>query len=124
MSFCIVVALFDMKSIAHMISHLRILQWSDSAALDVIHHILSNLRPDASCLFVGSYRSNKVSSDHAIFGLMHDLEAGKVTTQKLMLEGIKCEDLNTLISDALCVFPRNTRRLSTLVHEKTEGSKS
>ena len=55
---------------------------------------------------------------------MNDLEAGKVTTQKLMLEGIKCEDLNTLISDAMCVFPRNTRRLSTLVHEKTEGSKS
>ena len=75
-------------------------------------------------VIIDEVHSNKVSSDHAIFSLMHDLEAGKVTTQKLMLEGIKCEDLNTLISDALCVFPRNTRRLSTLVHEKTEGSKS
>lgn len=113
-----------MKSVAHMISHLRILQWSDSAALDVIHHILSNLGPDASCLFVGSYRSNEVSSDHAIFGLMKDLEASKVSTQKLMLEGVKYEDMNTLISDALCTFPRTTWRLTNIIYEKTQGSKS
>ena len=96
MSFCIVV-IIDMKSVAHLPPHLRILQWSDSAALDVIHHILSNLGPDASCLFVGSYRSNEVSSDHPIFSLMKDLEASKVSTQKLMLEGVKYEDMNTQI---------------------------
>jgi len=99
------------------------LKWSDSTVLDVIHDILSE-ETDARCFFVGSYRSNEVSSEHAIFGLMKDLETSKVTTQKLILDGIKIEDVNTLISDALCAFPRTTRRLSTIIHEKTQGSKS
>eukprot|EP00985_Skeletonema_marinoi_P021582 scaffold13325_cov112-Skeletonema_marinoi.AAC.1 len=97
------------------------LKWSDSTVLDVIHDILSE-ETDARCFFVGSYRSNEVSSEHAIFGLMKDLETSKVTTQKLILDGIKIEDVNTLISDALCAFPRTTRRLSTIIHEKTQGN--
>ena len=99
------------------------LKWSDSTVLDVIHDILSE-KTDARCFFVGSYRSNEVSSDHAIFGLMDDLETSKVSAQKLNLDGIEIDDVNTLISDALCAFPRNTRRLSTIIHEKTQGSKS
>ena len=103
---------------------LHTLQWSDSTALGVIHHILSDKGSDISCFFVGSYRSNEVSSDAAIFGLMKDLEASKVSTQKLMLEGVKYEDMNTLISDALCTFPRTTWRLTNIIYEKTQGSKS
>jgi predicted ATPase len=99
-------------------------QWSDSTALGVIHHILSDNGSDICCFFVGSYRSNEVSSDHALFGLMNDLEASKVSTQKLMLEGVKYEDMNTLISDALCTFPRTTWRLTNIIYEKTQGSKS
>ena len=65
-----------------------------------------------------------MSSDHAVFHLMNELEFNKVTTQKMTLNGVRSEDLNALISDALCVFPRLTRGLSTIIHEKTEGSKS
>ena len=106
-----------------LIIRLCTLKWSDSTVLDVIHDILSE-ETDARCFFVGSYRSNEVSSEHAIFGLMKDLEMSKVSTHKLILDGIKIEDVNTLISDALCAFPRTTRRLSTIIHEKTQGSKS
>ena len=99
------------------------MQWSDSTALDVIHHILSD-KSDARCFFVGSYRSNEVSSDHDIFDFIQDLESSEVSTRKLILDGMKSEDVNALISDALCTFPRTTRRLSTITHEKTQGSKS
>ena len=98
------------------------LKWSDSAVLGVIHDILSD-KTDARCFFVGSYRSNEVSPEHAIFGLMKDLERSNVSTQKLLLDGMKIEDVNTLLSDALCAFPRTTRRLSMIIHEKTQGSK-
>ena len=98
-------------------------KWSDNATLDVIHDILSD-KTDTRCFFVGSYRSNEVSLEHAIFGLMKDLETSQVSTQKLILDGVKIEDVNTLISDALCTFPRTTRCLSTIIHEKTLGSKS
>ena len=103
------------------------LQWcnNNNIALDVIQHILCDESLGASCcLFVGSYRSNKVASNHAVFHLMKELEQSKVcSVQKMVLDGVKCEDLNALISDALCLFPRLTRGLSSIIHEKTEGSK-
>lgn len=93
--------------------------------LEVIQHILCDDASEGSCcLFVGSYRSNEVTSDHAVFRLMKELEQSKVSSvQKLTLDGVKCEDLNVLISDALCLFPRLTQCLSSIIHEKTEGSK-
>jgi len=92
--------------------------------MKVIHQIISSKSTGSSCFFVGSYRSNEVSPDHAVFHLMENLESSKVATQKLLLSGVKVEDLNTLISDSLRTFPRLTRGLSAIIHEKTEGSKS
>ncbi len=111
------------NSHSHDIIFLYTFKWADSAAMSVVHDILSD-KTDGRCFFVGSYRSNEVSSEHAVFGLMRDLERSNVSTQKLLLDGMKIEDVNALISDALCTFPRTTWRLSNLIHEKTQGSKS
>ena len=97
------------------------LQWSDRTALDVIQDILSD-KSDARCFFVGSYRSNEVSPEHAIFDLMKELESNKVSAQKLVLDGLRIEDVNTLLSHALCTFPRITRSLSSVIHLKTQGN--
>lgn len=94
-------------------------------ALEVIQYILCDKATGAgNCFFVGSYRSNEVTSNHAVSRLMTELQSSKVcTVQKLMLEGLKSEDLNTLISDELCLLPRVTLSLTSVIHEKTEGSK-
>jgi hypothetical protein len=100
------------------------MKWCDGEVMKVIHQIISSKSTGSSCFFVGSYRSNEVSPDHAVFHLMENLASSKVATQKLLLDGVKVEDLNTLIPDSLCTFPRLTRGLSAIIHEKTEGSKS
>jgi len=105
-------------------SHSVICQWCDGEVMKVIHQIISSKSTGSSFFFVGSYRSNEVSPDHAVFHLMENLASSKVATQKLLLGGVKVEDLNTLISDSLRTFPRLTRGLSAIIHEKTEGSKS
>ena len=94
-------------------------------ALQVIQHILCDKATgESNCFFVGSYRSNEVTSNHAVSRLMKELQASKVcSVQKLMLDGVKSEDLNTLISDELCLLPRVTLGLSSIIHQKTEGSK-
>eukprot|EP00986_Skeletonema_menzelii_P010545 scaffold5163_cov140-Skeletonema_menzelii.AAC.1 len=101
------------------------LQWCNSMALEVIQHILCDKATGASnCFFVGSYRSNEVTSNHAVSRLMKELQASKLcSVQKLMLDGVKSEDLNALISDELCLLPRATLGLSSIIHQKTEGSK-
>ena len=97
------------------------MQWADSTALDVIHTILSDTM--GSCMFfVGTYRSNEVQIDHDIFDLMERLDISNVRTTKVSLTGLGERDLNTMISDALCLYPRICKSLSDLVFQKTKGN--
>ncbi len=96
-------------------------QWADDSALEVIHTILRD-RMGSCMLFVGTYRDNEVQVGHAIFDLMENLEISNVQTTKISLTGLEREDLNTIISDALCLYPRICRSLSDSVFEKTKGN--
>ena len=97
------------------------LQWADSTALDVIHAILSDTM--GSCMFfVGTYRDNEVQVDHDLFDLMEKLEISNVQVTKISLTGLDQEDLNTMISDALCLYPRICKSLSGIVFQKTKGN--
>lgn len=97
------------------------MQWADSTAFDVIHTILSDTM--GSCMFfVGTYRDNEVQVDHDIFNLIEMLEISNVRTTKVSLTGLDREDLNTMISDALCLYPRICKPLSDIVFQKTAGS--
>ena len=87
----------------------------------MIHTILSDTM--GSCMFfVGTYRNNEVQVGHDIFDLMERLEISNVQTSKLSLTGLDQEDLNTMISDALCLYPRICKSLSDIVFEKTKGN--
>jgi predicted ATPase len=72
--------------------------------------------------FVGTYRSNEVADDHEIFRLAQRLTSFGVPTTMLSLEGLNPSDLNTMISDALCIFPRISEPLSDIVYQKTKGN--
>lgn len=71
---------------------------------------------------MGSYRSNEVSPSHEIFRLQTNLENFDVPCSFVSLEGLHLEHLKTMISDALCVFPRICESLSDLVYQKTKGN--
>jgi predicted ATPase len=97
------------------------MQWADNTALDVIHTILSDTM--GSCMFfVGTYRDNEVQIGHDIFDLMGRLEISNVPTTKTSLTGLNQDDLNTMISDALCLYPRICKSLSDIVFQKTKGN--
>lgn len=97
------------------------MQWSNSTALDAVYAILSDTR--GSCIFfVGTYRDNEVQEDHAIFQFIDKLDVSNVPTTKISLTGLNQEDLNTMISDALCLYPRICRSLSDVIFQKTKGN--
>ena len=97
------------------------MQWADNTALDVIHTILSDTM--GSCMFfVGTYRDNEVQIGHDVFDLMERLEICNVPTTKVSLTGLNQDDLNTMISDALCLYPRICKSLSDIVFQKTKGN--
>lgn len=71
---------------------------------------------------MGSYRNNEVDENHMIFPWIDALSASGTKTTKLSLEGLSREDLNCMISDALCMFPRLCEPLSEIVFQKTHGN--
>ena len=97
------------------------LQWADETALGIVHTFLSDTM--GSCIFfVGTYRDNEVQVGHAVFDLMEKLEISNVPTTKAFLTGLDQEDLNEMLSDALCLFPRICKSLSDIVFQKTKGN--
>ena len=97
------------------------LQWADVTALDTVHTFLSDTM--GSCmLFVGTYRDNEVEAGHAVFDLMDNLEISNVSTNKVNLTGLDQENVNEMVSDALCLYPRITKSLSDIVFQKTKGN--
>ncbi len=98
------------------------LQWCDNSSLTVVESLLCDSIESSCLFFVGSYRSDEVAEDHGIFRLIDSLRISSVPTSTLLLEGLNRADLNTMISDALCVFPRMCESLSNIVHTKTKGN--
>mmetsp|Transcript_14825 Transcript_14825/g.35681 ORF Transcript_14825/g.35681 Transcript_14825/m.35681 type:complete len:1443 (+) Transcript_14825:88-4416(+) len=98
------------------------LHWSCTAALDLILAILSD-RQGSNCLFfVGSYRDDEVRSDHAICGFTDKLSSLNVPAAIVHLDGMTIDELNRLVSDALCLLPNCCRRLSQILYQKTKGN--
>ena len=98
------------------------MQWCDKSALAVIEGLFCDTSRSGCCFFVGSYRSNEVEANHAIFGLLESLRNAHVPTTTLNLEGLCQNDLNTMVSDALGTFPRVCKPLSDIVFQKTKGN--
>jgi predicted ATPase len=98
------------------------LQWCDNSALSVVESLLCDTIGTSCLYFVGTYRSNEVSDDHEIFCLEKRLKTFGVPTTMLRLEGLNPSDLNTMVSDALCIFPRMTEPLSDIIYQKTKGN--
>ena len=100
------------------------LQWADDTALDVIHTFLCDTM--GTCMFfVGTYnRDNEVDANHPVFDLITKLEAcsSNVRISRVALAGLDREDLNMMISDALCLYPRICYSLTDIVLQKTGGN--
>jgi hypothetical protein len=98
------------------------LQWCDDSVLTVVESIFGDASQSNCLFFVGTYRSNEVADDHAIFRSAKRLKSFGVPTTMMSLEGLQPNDLNTMVSDTLCVFPRICEPLSDIVFQKTKGN--
>lgn len=98
------------------------LQWTDAISLRILADVLTDAKGSGCLFFIGSYRDNEVSSDHPLFDFADKLVSGDVPLKKLSLDGMNSNDLNSMISDSLCMLPRHCKDLSDILHEKTNGS--
>jgi predicted ATPase len=89
----------------------------------VIHCILSDIKGNNCVFVVGSYRNNEIEShSHPLRMFIDKLEECQVQLTKVHLDGLEAAELNTLVSDALGLFPRLSRSLSDIIQRKTKGN--
>ncbi|KAL7473725.1 hypothetical protein ACHAXS_014292 [Conticribra weissflogii] len=100
------------------------LQWADGdgKCLELIHSLLSDSTNGSCIFFVGSYRDNEVTHEHAVFSLMAELDLCGVPSTNVKLTGLEESILNALLSDTLYAFPRRAKPLSRIVFQKTNGN--
>ncbi|KAL3817371.1 hypothetical protein ACHAXA_005006 [Cyclostephanos tholiformis] len=98
------------------------LQWCHKSVFTLVESLLCDAIGPPCLFFVGTYRSNEVADDHEIFCLEQRLKSSGVPTTMLSLEGLNPSDLNTMVSDALRIFPRITEPLSDIIYQKTKGN--
>eukprot|EP00804_Cyclotella_cryptica_P005176 CCRYP_014234-RA/>CCRYP_014234-RA protein AED:0.05 eAED:0.05 QI:231/0.75/0.4/1/0.75/0.6/5/82/1366 len=98
------------------------LQWADTASLDLVHAILSDVNLSNCVFFVGNYRDQDVKQGHFVFEFICELSAHEVPCTELHLDGLAEDDVNHMLSDVLCVIPRLCKSLSGVVFHKTRGS--
>lgn len=121
--------------------HLDDIQHTDQHSLDLLQHILGDIKGCSSILFVGSFRSNELgvehpgnyeistksfvsqlTTHHLVNGFMRKLERNGTFISNIHLGGIKLESVNALVSNSLRLVPRYCNNLSREVYRRTDGN--
>ncbi len=100
------------------------LQWSDTTSVDLIYsllvHVDQNVNEESRIMLVGCYRTYE---DCPVAEKIEDIfTCSRVTLTNITLEALSPDDVNLVISDALCYPQRLTRPLSNLIAQKTTGN--
>ena len=98
--------------------------WADQASLDLIMALVQQQANEVSnVLFVGSYRSNEVADTDPVSVTLRQIKGlSNVNFTDIPLGGLSCDDVNVMVSEALCYPQRLTRPLSSLIHQKSTGN--
>ncbi|KAL7519085.1 hypothetical protein ACHAWX_003883 [Stephanocyclus meneghinianus] len=98
------------------------LQWADAMSLKLVQCILCDVKGLNCLLFVGGVRENEVEQGHVLLEFFDALSSSDVISSRICLNGISPNDVNSMISDTLGVFPRLCKGLSDVVFRKTNGN--
>lgn len=98
------------------------LHWADDLSLKLVHYVLSDARDGNCMLFVGGFRENEMMQDNVLLELFSALSTADVVSTVMHLDGIGSNDLISLISDTLGIFPRLCKGLADVVFRKTNGN--
>ncbi len=96
------------------------LQWSDAPTLELLRRLMTS-RDLSHLLLIGAYRSNEVGAGHPLRLLLDDLQLQKRIRQ-LAVGPLDRDSVAHLVADALSREPDETRPLSDMLYDKTQGN--
>ncbi|MDY7014115.1 MAG: serine/threonine-protein kinase PknK, partial [Cyanobacteriota bacterium] len=118
------------------------LQWADSATIELIEPIVTELKGQAfsqnssstsdeessdrasnvSLLLIGAYRDNEVSPTHLLMLTLERLKETGATIERIVLAPLEVEHISHLIADTLQGDATVVQPLAALVNQKTRGN--
>jgi predicted ATPase len=84
-------------------------QWADEASISVLDLLLR--RHYKNIFFMWSCCDDEMEVDHPIWQLIHNVRSIGIHTTIVALKSLEEEELNTTMSDLLCLSPRIVRPL-------------
>ena len=106
------------------------LQWADTASIDAVNQLL--FTPDLSSslsakqgnrfFFLGCCREGGIDEQHPLWSVFCHAELLNVKYTNLQLRCFEENTLNSMVSETLCLPPRITQSLSSIIYHKTKGN--
>ena len=96
------------------------LQWIDSASLDLIHHILTDVN-NTFIQIIGAYRDNEVDDLHPLSLMISKLEEEHLNIDSIKLKNLSKADVKKMIQERFS-GPIDINAIGDLVYNKTQGN--
>ena len=96
-------------------------QWSDDASLMIMSYLISCMKDSKkSVFFIICHRDDEVGKNPAFETWLNAV--AMLALNKIQLENLTINDINSLFSDSLHLSPRITRPLASVLYHKTRGN--
>jgi predicted ATPase/signal transduction histidine kinase/tRNA A-37 threonylcarbamoyl transferase component Bud32/DNA-binding NarL/FixJ family response regulator len=97
------------------------LQWADSASLNLIELIVTNI-DSKYLLLIGAYRDNEVDATHPLISTLDKIQQARISINKITLRTLNIDSVYQLIADTLHSSISQIKPLADLIFHKTQGN--
>lgn len=97
------------------------LQWADSASLNLIQLLISEIE-SGYLLLIGAYRDNEVSPAHPLMLILNEFLKSGASIETINLAPLSKSDVNNLVADTLRCSTQLVTPLTELIYQKTQGN--
>ncbi|MBD2597986.1 AAA family ATPase [Nostoc spongiaeforme FACHB-130] len=97
------------------------LQWADSASLQLIKLLMSEV-DRGYLLLIGAYRDNEVFPGHPLMLTLEEINKSNSRINTINLKPLSEVDLNQLVADTLGCPSESSLPLAHLIYQKTQGN--
>ncbi|BAZ15685.1 multi-sensor signal transduction multi-kinase [Calothrix sp. NIES-4071] len=96
------------------------LQWADTASLNLIQVLMTNL-DSKNLLLIGAYRDNEVSAAHGLINTLSEIEQAGTVINNIVLRPLELTHVQQIVVDTLS-NTEETDNLAELLFYKTQGN--
>jgi predicted ATPase len=101
------------------------LQWADPASIAAVNQLFLTgglASHNTQFFFLGCYREGEVDNCNPFWRAMCNSNLLNARSTNIKLDCMGEDTLNTMVSETLCLSPRLTRALSSVIYRKTKGN--